>query len=515
MTGASQLPGIVYLVGAGPGHPGLITLWGYDLLKHCDAVAYDALIPMELIAELPEAVERHYVGKRAGKHSLPQPEINELLVRLARRGLNVVRLKGGDPFIFGRSGEEAEHLTAAGIPVVMVPGVTAASAAAAMSGFSLTNRNAASWIFLGTGHGAESSAIPVPWDQVAALYGGTFVIYMGLTKLDRVVAQLISSGLAPETPAVVVQAASTGIQRSVDAPLAKLCLECKRQRLKPPALVVIGEAVRDRVNGARVGTVSLAGKTVLVTSPAQSTSRICRLLRKMGAEPIPYPTVICKPVDDTEGWARFQRLIHSGGLCLFTGEIEVDCFFEGLLSHGLDMRNLARFKILAFGDSAQGALLERGIKADEFIERFDWQKLANCISKMDPDESLPLLWVRGDSRECLLNRELFSLTVCRDSTAGWEPHWKHDLIENPPSYIAFTGVAEVEGFIELLGTDIARHLAGKSCVAALGSSVAEMLCKHGLPVEIKAPFSSAEDFVCTLVNHSQEQVAKAAISRVR
>jgi uroporphyrin-III C-methyltransferase len=182
MADTSKPTGIVYLVGAGPGHPGLITRWGFDLLRQCDAVAYDALIPMELIAELPEAVERHYVGKRAGKHSLPQPQINELLVRLARRGLMVVRLKGGDPFIFGRSGEEAEHLTAAGIPVVMVPGVTAASAAAAMSGFSLTNRNAASWIFLATGHGAESSAVPVPWEQVAALYGGTFVIYMGLAR---------------------------------------------------------------------------------------------------------------------------------------------------------------------------------------------------------------------------------------------------------------------------------------------------------------------------------------------
>ncbi|MBN2321880.1 MAG: uroporphyrinogen-III C-methyltransferase, partial [Acidobacteria bacterium] len=133
-----QMPaGTVFLVGAGPGHPGLITRWGYDLLQQCDAVAYDALIPMELISGLPERVEKYYVGKRAGKHSLPQPQINELLVTLARRGLRVVRLKGGDPFVFGRIGEEATYLSAAGVPVVMVPGVTAASAAAAMSGFSL------------------------------------------------------------------------------------------------------------------------------------------------------------------------------------------------------------------------------------------------------------------------------------------------------------------------------------------------------------------------------------------
>jgi uroporphyrinogen III methyltransferase/synthase len=522
MTDTFNLPGIVYLVGAGPGHPGLITRWGYDLLQHCDAVAYDALIPMELIAELPETVERHYVGKRAGKHSMPQPKINELLVKLARRGLNVVRLKGGDPFIFGRSGEEAEHLTASGIPVVIVPGVTAASAAAAMSGFSLTNRNAASWVFLGTGHGAENSAIPVPWDQVAALSGGTLVIYMGLAKLDQVVAQLISSGLAPETPAIVVQAASTGIQRSVDAPLAGLSLECERRGLKPPALVVIGDTVRYRYKGTTAETEPLAGKTVLVTSPAQSTDRICRLLRKRGAEPIPYPTVTRKPAEDTEGWKRFQQLISSRGLCLFTGEMEVSCFLEGLLAHGLDMRSLGRFKILALGSSAQSALLERGIKADEFIEHFDQPILARCLLKMDPDKSLPLIRVCGDSGGGLLDAalrgrsgEVLSLTVCRNSTASWEPHWKHELIEKPPDYIAFTGIDEVEGFVELLGVDVARHLTGKSRVAALGHSVTEMLSKHGLAVDVKTTVTSIEDFIQVLAGHLQKHVEETVISRVR
>jgi uroporphyrinogen III methyltransferase/synthase len=340
----------------------------------------------------------------------------------------------------------------------------------------------------------------VPWEQVAALYGGTFVIYMGLAKLDQMVARLIASGLAPETPAIVVQAASTGIQRSVDAPLSELCLECKRQRLKPPALVVIGEAVRSRVVDKRIGTESLTGKTVLVTSPAQSTARICRLLRSRGADPIPYPAVIRKPVDDAEGWTRFQRLVNSGGLCLLRGEMEAGCFIEGLLAHGLDMRSLGRFKILALDASAKAALIERGIRADGFIEHFDRKELAHCISTMDPDESLPLIWVRGDLKECPLEREALSLTVCLDSAAGWESHWTQDLIENPPDYMAFTSVAEVEGFVELLGVDTARRLASKSCVAAMGSSVAEALYNHGLPVEIKTPFSSAEDFVGALVN---------------
>jgi uroporphyrinogen III methyltransferase/synthase len=335
-------PGTIYLVGAGPGHPGLITRWGYDLLQKCDAVAYDALIPMELIAALPERIERHYVGKRAGRHSLPQQKINELLVALARRGMNVVRLKGGDPSIFGRSGEEADYIAEAGIPVVTIPGVTAASAAAAMSGFSLTKRHSSSWVFMATGHGAEAASVPVPWDQVAALPGGTIVIYMGLAKLEQLVSDLLCGGLAPETPAMVVQAASTGIQASVEAPLASLSLECKRQGLVPPALIIIGEAIHSRASKTGSAPAPLKGKRVLVTSPQPMTTHFCALLRKEGAEPLPYPTVRFSRVNDVEGWPHCLEAIREKTLCLFAGDLEVDCFLDLLPAHGLDLRSLHR-----------------------------------------------------------------------------------------------------------------------------------------------------------------------------
>jgi uroporphyrinogen III methyltransferase/synthase len=506
MADNSKAHGVVYLVGAGPGHPGLITRLGYELLQHCDAVAYDALIPMELIAGLPDRIERHYVGKRAGKHSLPQSKINELLMQLAKRGLNVVRLKGGDPFIFGRSGEEAEYLAAAGVPVVMIPGVTAASAAAAMSGFSLTNRHAASWVLLATGHGAESASIPVPWDQVAALPGGTLVIYMGLAKLDQLVGQLLSSGLAPETPAIVIQAASTGIQKSVEAPLARLSSECRRSGLRPPALIVIGDAVQRRTDVLPAG--DLAGKRILVTSPPQSVIRFCELLRKQGAEPIPYPTVRRIHVDDTEGWERCLRLIESKGLCLFSDDFVAGCFFDGLVARGLDVRSLHRMKILAWGDAARTALLRYGMKADHVIDPSDSSELMRCTLRLDTSEYLPLIWVRDDSVDpCLqsaldqLCRSILPLIVSAHSTAGWEAHWAHELIDNPPEYICFTGIAEVEAFCELLGDDVARHLASKSCVAAQDDPVAEALRRHGLTVEVKA-------------DTDNEQNSESLISRV-
>jgi uroporphyrinogen III methyltransferase/synthase len=518
MSGTGKTTGIVYLVGAGPGHPGLITRWGYELLQHCDAVAYDALIPKELIAGLPEGVERYYVGKRAGKHSLPQSQINELLVALARRGLRVVRLKGGDPFIYGRSGEEAEYLAAAGIPITMIPGVTAASAAAALSGFSLTNRQASSWVFLATGHAAESSCTPVPWDKVGALPGGTLVIYMGLAKLDHVIEQLLLSGMAPEMPAMAVQAASTGLQRCVEAPLMKISSECKRQRLKPPALVIIGDSILSRAKRPHAGGGSLAGKTVLVTSPSLNMGRICTLLREAGAEPIPYPTIIRTPVDDVEGWRRFVKLVNHGGMCLFQNETEVDAFVSGLLARGMDMRSLSHFKIVALGKLTESALLAHGLKADWVLECLEPQALVPRLAEIIPDTSLPLVRVRGGFGEDALGTGLqqrcsgvISLTVCLDSTAVWDAPWKEELAANPPDYIVLTGMAEVNGFVELLGEAMARRLAAQSCVAAMDSTVVEALLKHGLPVKIEASSATIDSFVCSLVSYSQKLVADSIL----
>jgi uroporphyrinogen III methyltransferase/synthase len=512
MTEDPKESGIVYLVGAGPGHPGLITRLGYDLLQQCEAVAYDALIPMELIAGLPGKVEKYYVGKRSGSHSLPQPEINELLAKLARRGLKVVRLKGGDPFIFGRLGEEAEYLYAAGIRVIMIPGVTSASAAAAMSGFSLTNRRAASWVFLGTGHGAENLNIPVPWNQVAGLKGGTLVIYMGLARMDQMVDQLLSSGLDPETPAIVTQAASTGIQRSVEAPLAEIIRECRRRQLKPPALAIIGEALRCRVGSKGTEPESLAGKRVLVTSPFPLTAQICRLLRREGAEPLPYPAVIRKPVDDVEGWVHMRRLINSEALCVFTGDMQVRCFYERLLEQNLDMRSLARFKIIAYGRPAKAALLEHGINADETLENPDPRALVQCISELTSDESLPLLWVGDRSGESALIRrlreihnEVIPLTVCSDFPTVWEDHWKSGILETSPDYIIFTSAAEVRGFVDLLGIGAARDLSTKSCVAAIDNSVSKTLREYELRVEIAPAASNIDDLISDLGHHSKTQ----------
>jgi len=495
-------PGTVFLVGAGPGHPGLITRWGYDLLQTCDAVAYDALIPMELISELPERVEKYYVGKRAGKHSLPQPRINELLVELARRGLRVVRLKGGDPFVFGRIGEEAAYLSDAGVPVVMVPGVTAASAAAAMSGFSLTTRQESSWIFIATGHPAENTSTPVPWDQVAALPGGTLVIYMGIARLEKIVEQLLASGMSAETPAVVVQAASTGLQRSIHATLSKISGECRRYKLKPPALVIIGESVRGHLNDPEGRRKPLAGKKILLTGPSGHTGRICTALREAGAEPFPYPTVVRRRFDDREAWTRFLEIMPGGGLCIFQDAASVHGFFSALIFRGEDVRSLAGFKILAAGEDTESVLLSHGLRADAVIPDSKAESLAACLSKLSPNKDFPLIWPGCPLSPAALESgirgscsEIIPLALETESTAEWDARLKEGLAADPPDFIVFSGRSEVQGFVELLGQEAASDLVCHSCIVAMEETAAAALQGYGLFCHLALKNSDSASFI--------------------
>ena len=244
---APQRPGTVYLVGAGPGDPELLTLKAHRLLRHCDALVYDSLVPQAVLELVPSGCERHFVGKRRGHHSVPQPSTNAVLVELASRHHTIVRLKGGDPFLFGRGGEEAAHLVARGIPVQVVPGVTAGIAAPAYAGIPVTHRKAGSSVTFVTGHEEIDKARPtVDWRGLARCSDG-LVIYMGLHNLARIVAELIAGGLAPATPAAVIQQGTVRGQRALVAPLGELAEQVEAEGFASPSIVVIGEVVNQRV----------------------------------------------------------------------------------------------------------------------------------------------------------------------------------------------------------------------------------------------------------------------------
>lgn len=240
-------PGTVYLVGAGPGDPELLTLRAHRLLQSCDALVFDALVPEELLDLVPRSCERHCVGKRRGHHSVPQGSTNAVLVELAGRHRVVVRLKGGDPFLFGRGGEEAAHLAARGVPVQVVPGVTAGIAAPAYAGIPVTHRRAGSCVTFVTGHEEIDKGRPsVDWRNLARC-GGSLVIYMGIHNLPRISEELLAGGLAPDTPAAVMQQGTVRGQRQLFTVLGSLADEAAAAGISSPAIVVIGAVVAQRV----------------------------------------------------------------------------------------------------------------------------------------------------------------------------------------------------------------------------------------------------------------------------
>jgi uroporphyrinogen III methyltransferase / synthase len=350
------MSGKVYLVGAGPGDPGLLTVKGLKLLARADVIVYDQLAGPELLKEARPDAEIIYVGKKAGDHTLPQGGINQLLVDKARAGLTVVRLKGGDPFVFGRGGEEAEALAAAGVPFEVVPGVTSAVAVPAYAGIPVTHRAHTTLVTFITGHEDPTKAeSTIPWDNLGQ-NPGTLVFLMGVKNLAENCRRLVEAGRSAATPAAVIQSGTLPGQRTVTGTLSDIAARAQGGRHQPPAILVVGGVVELRQRLAWWEKRPLFGKTAVVTRTREQASALVELLSEAGARCLEIPTLEIAPPDDFGPLdAALARLADYQWL-VFTSANGVAAFFQRLFDQGLDVRALGRAKLAAIGPATAQAL---------------------------------------------------------------------------------------------------------------------------------------------------------------
>ena len=357
--------GKVFLVGAGPGDPRLLTLRAAELIETADFIALDALVSRDIVARIPPAAEVVFVGKRASAHAVPQDQINRLLIEQAKKGRRVVRLKGGDPFVFGRGGEEAEEIVAAGVPVEIVPGITSAVAGPAYAGIPVTHRSHATSVTLVTGHEADDST-GVQWPALAQL-DGTIVFMMGFGNLSAIVRKLVEHGMPAHRPVAVISNGTRPDQRSVAGTLADIEERVNSASLPTPALIIVGEVVRLRDSINWFETKPLFGRRVVVTRAREQASQLVDLLVDSGADVLQFPTI---EIASPESWASLDRVIDGRyDLVIFTSVNGVRSYFERLFSKGEDARVLAGSLIAAVGETTAAALRSRGIIPDLIPEK--------------------------------------------------------------------------------------------------------------------------------------------------
>lgn len=395
---------LVYLVGAGPGHPGLLTLRAVEVLGRADVVLHDKLVPLRLLEHAPATAERICVTDLPGCHPERWPHIHEVMIARARQGQVVVRLKGGDPFIFGRGGEEAEALTQAGIPFECVPGVTAALAAAACAGIPLTHRSHASALAIITGH--ENLAKPdssLDWEALAR-FPGTLAIYMGISRLAQITQALLEHGKDPATPAAVVHRASTGEQVTVDATLADLPRLVQGSGVSAPSIILIGSVVGLRPALSWFERRPLFGKRVVVTRPERQAGDLVHRFEELGAIVYGLPAVtIREPADWGPVDRALARLAEFDWL-VFTSANGVEYFLRRLRRTGRDLRALGGVKLAAIGPGTADALRAAHLEPDLVPAVYRSEELANALKEHAAGQRI--LLARADRGRDLLRQEL-------------------------------------------------------------------------------------------------------------
>jgi uroporphyrinogen III methyltransferase / synthase len=494
----SARPGVVYLVGAGPGDPGLMTARSLELIASADVVFYDRLIPPGALAGARSDAELIYVGK-APAGDVRQSEINERLVEAARAGKSVVRLKGGDPFVFGRGGEEGETLRAADVEFEVVPGVTAGVAASAYAGIPVTHRDDASAVAFVTGHeDPEKDETALDWEALAR-FPGTLVFYMGVKRLAQNAAALVAAGRDAEEPAAAIERGTMDGQRTVIATLGTLAEAVEREGIGAPALIVVGPVVRRRESLAWLERRPLHGRRIVVTRARAQASGLAATLRAFGAEVVELPAIRIEPRIESEEVRQAVRHLGEYALICLTSPNGVRLLLEALRNEGRDARALANATVAAIGPGTARALAEHGIDADVVPERFVAEALVEALQRVEIAGSKALVARAAEARDvlpdALRERGAEVDVVAFYETVRERPEPAAVKAADGADYVTFTSSSTVRNLTEALGDRFPRA----ARVVSIGPVTSEAAHAAGLEVHVEAERHDVDGLVEALL----------------
>jgi len=501
--------GCVYLVGAGPGNPGLITVRAKELIESCDTLIYDSLVHPAVLALPSEDCEQVFVGKKSGCHSVPQSGIQTLLVEKAKEGKRVVRLKGGDPFIFGRGGEEARFLRKEGIEFEIVPGITAAIGAGAFSGTPLTQRNTSSTLVIVTGHeDPEKSGASVDWSRIPQK-DSTLCIYMGVSRLDTIVSRLREAGFSDDIPVACVEWATLGCQRVCRSKLGTICEDARAFRLKSPAVIIIGENAEMGDEISWFESKPLQGRRFVVTRSRGQASELSEKLERLGAEVIGLPLIsISKSVDEETRDDVFAELASYDWL-VFSSPNGVRYFFEAFFEKFDDIRSLGFIRIAAVGKSTANEIKKFYVTTDLIPDEANAESLAEALVATESLDSAKVLLVTGNLGRDVLMKKLEEARAIVDRFEVYRTD-PTDLSGNPAAKafreqgadaILFTSSSGVKSFVDQAKDLILAEGAIRPKSISIGPITSSSMEKVGMPMSFQAKEASLDSLVEVVVEN--------------
>lgn len=488
------MSGKVWLVGAGPGDIGLLTVKGKTLLEKADVIVYDHLVGKELLSSLDDNKKLINVGKLSGHHPIPQEQIERILIEEAKKGQRVVRLKGGDPFLFGRGGEEMAALRSCGIPFEVVPGVTSSLAVPAYNDIPVTHRDYASSVHIITGHRKREDQESIDYRALVRAKG-TLVFLMGVTMLPDIRRKLLEAGMRPDVPAAILQEGTTAGQRKVIATVGELEEKAREAEIRPPAIIVVGDVCRLAETLSWRERLPLYGKRIMLARPRKLMAALAERLRTEGAEVLEVPAIQTAELENDEKLSRSFQKIEEYDWIIFTSQIGVQVFFEQMQLKQIDIRRLSGVRFAVIGEGTRGALREKGIYADVMPDIYDGESLGKALSGQGIDGNLILIPRAEKGNEQLVPILEQAGAVVEDIPIYRTSFYmsqtisiKKEIEEGKTDLVVFTSSSTVEGFVA--ATKGLDHSDIKA--ACIGMQTAKAASKYGMRC-YTAPKATLED----------------------